>query len=87
MEQKTQTKTNVIALVVIILLVSIVGGLIYWQSKKTTPSSLPVSEEITRTKGPGKEDSTDTIFKEIESIDIGNLDQEFKEIDQDLNSL
>jgi len=87
MEQKTQTKTNVIALVVIILLVLIVGGLIYWQSKRTTPPSPPVSEEITKTKGPGKEDSTDTIFKEIESIDIGNLDQEFKEIDQDLNSL
>jgi cell division protein YceG involved in septum cleavage len=87
MEQKTQTKTNIIALVVIVILVLIVGGVIYWQSKREIPPLPPVSKEVTRTKGPGKDDSTDTIFKDLESVDIGNLDQEFKEIDQDLNSL
>jgi flagellar basal body-associated protein FliL len=87
MEQKTQTKTNIIALVVIVLLVLVIGGIIYWQSKKEVFFQPPVTKEITKTQAPQKEDSTDTIFKELESIDIGNLDQEFQEIDQDLNSL
>jgi len=89
MEEKSQsqTKTNFKALIIIALLALIVGGVIYWESK-TVSFLAPVGRKISKSQGPlKKEDSTNVIFEELEKIKIKNLDKEFQEIDQDLNSL
>jgi hypothetical protein len=86
--QTSQTKTNVAALIIIALSAAIVGGVIYWQSRVTIPQLLPVVGKTIKPQGlKAKDDSTKAILKDLESIKIKDLDQEFQEIDQDLKSL
>jgi len=80
MEQKIETKKGAISTLILVLIVLVIlVGVWYWWSRKTVPPQ--------PTPPSTKEDSTLTINQELEGIDIGNLDKEFQEIDQDLNSL
>jgi hypothetical protein len=88
MEQKTETKKSSIAPIILAIVVIVVlAGVWYWARKSivrpvpTPPPTKPV-EKVTP-----KEDSTVAIKQELGGIEILDLEGEFKEIDQDLNSL
>jgi cell division protein FtsN len=89
MEQKTETKTNITHLIILALIViGVAVGIWYLANKSvivpvspTSPPTKPVE------KATPKEDSTAVINQELEGIGVLDLEEEFKEIDQDLNSL
>jgi FtsZ-interacting cell division protein ZipA len=71
---------------IIILAIIIVAILVwYWWSSS---SSAPQQQETSPTvQNPAPNDTTSAINKELEGIDLGDLDREFQNIDSDLNSL
>jgi hypothetical protein len=94
MEQKTEAKKNsavpiVLGLIVFLVLV----GAWYLLTKKPTTLPSPVkTEEMKPVERPTptptpKEDSLSAIDEDLRKMEIQNLDQEFQEIDQELNSL
>jgi len=78
--------------VTIVVAVLIVGALAFWLSKRgseipgTTGGKTPVLNGTTGEGATGG-DTTGEINAEIESIDVGDIDSEFKDIDADLNNL
>jgi len=70
-----------IALVVIVLALL---GVIYFSAEKAGYQSV---NDVGGNDQTPAEDSTAAINSEIENIDLGDVDAEFKQIDQDLNSL
>jgi cell division protein YceG involved in septum cleavage len=91
MEEKIETKKSSvfpIVLVILVILVILVGACYWWIKKSVTlapitpPSPEKPAEEITP-----KEDSVSAINQDLEETKILDLEQEFQEIDQDLNSL
>jgi hypothetical protein len=88
MEQKTETKkSSILPIVLAIVVIVVLAGVWYWARKSivrpvpTPPPPKPV-EKVTP-----KEDSVTAINQDLDKVEILNLDQEFQEIDQDLNSL
>jgi hypothetical protein len=87
MEQKTETKkSSIVPIVLAIVVIVVLAGVWYWARKSIvrpipTPPTKPV-EKVTP-----KEDSTAAINQELGGIGILDLEGEFKDIDQDLNSL
>jgi len=85
MEQKTEIKKKSILPIVLVLVILgvLVGGWYWWIKRKVTPTPpVPPVEKVTP-----KEDSVTAINQDLERVEILNLDQQFNEIDQDLNSL
>jgi hypothetical protein len=86
MEKEIKTKQDESLKVIIGLLIVglVLIGISSWLGRerfKTKVKTVPITEIQL------KEDSTPVIMKDIENIKLPNLDEEFKEIDQDLNSL
>jgi hypothetical protein len=86
MEKEIKTKQDESLKVIIGLLIVglVLIGISTWLERggvKTKVKTVPITEIQL------KEDSTPVIMKDIENIKLLNLDEEFKEIDQDLNSL
>jgi hypothetical protein len=86
MEKEIKTKQDESLKVIIGLLIVglVLIGISTWLERggfKTKVKTVPITEIQL------KEDSTPVIMKDIENIKLPNLDEEFKEIDQDLNSL
>lgn len=78
-----------ITIIIIILLVIVVSiGIVVWNMQ---PSYVvPPTNEPTVTPPTGKvapTDSSAVIDESLKSIDVGELDKEFREIDAGLNSL
>ena len=88
MEQQIETKKSKISPLVLILIgLVILAGIWYWYANKIfLPTTLPPLEK-TITKPTLKEDSVTTVIQELDKIRIWNLEEEFKEIDQEINSL
>ena len=82
----------IIAIVVIVAAVAAAG---WWflsqstmlQSPSQTPSAPRSSETKSEAVAPTPNDSTASITDSFKSIDTGNLNQEFQNINDDLNSL
>ncbi len=70
-------------ILIIIILVIVIGTIIFWWiMQKPVPSvSLVPSAPVL------KNDTTSVIDKDLESIDVGDLDKEFEVIDNDLKNL
>ncbi len=86
-EPKSKKYLIVLMIGVAVILVGL--GIWYWQVQKeknvappeiipTAPATAPLNFQ---------EDSTSAINKELDNIDVGDLDKEFQAIDTDLNSL
>jgi flagellar basal body-associated protein FliL len=90
MEQKPEAKkTNISLLVWVLVALVILMGVWYWwfkKSMKQIPTQLPPLEKPAKKILP-KEDSVAAINQDLERTEILELEGEFKEIDQDLNSL
>ena len=88
-ETISQTKkTNIWLWILIVVVVLIVVGIVWWKVKKI--SRVPGEEVEIPSVSEGKElpsDTTEEILKEVENIEVLDLEKEFQEIDQDLNSL
>lgn len=84
MEEKI-TKRGAIWPIILILILVILVGVWYWWSKKVSVPTAPVKKPTE--KVIPKEDSVSAINQELEGIQTLDLEKEFKEIDQDLNSL
>ena len=81
-------KTNIWPWVLIVIVVLIVVGIVCWKLKKM--SRVPEEEVEIPLVSEEKElpsDTTEEILKEVEAIEVLDLEKEFQEIDQDLNSL
>jgi flagellar basal body-associated protein FliL len=92
MEQKIETKKNSAwpIILILIVLVVLVGAWYFLAKKPVTPVSPVKTEEmkpVERATPTPKEDSVSAIDEDLSKIEVFNLDQEFQEIDQDLNSL
>lgn len=72
---------------IIIIVILAIVGVIFWMLKSKT--NAPATESINTTTTQNQADDTGitAINKDIDSIDIGNTDQEFKDIDTDLKAL
>lgn len=69
-----------------IIIILLIAGVIFWVVK--SKNNVPAAE----TNAPTTQNQVDdteitTINKDIESIDIGNADQDFKDINTDLQGL
>lgn len=82
------TKNVSITITVVALLLAVaVVGIVVWkmqQNYATSPTGQPVT---TPPPSEAPSDSTTQINQSISDIDLGDLDQEFQQIDADLNSL
>lgn len=92
--EKKINKKNIIILVIVgLIVILILLGIWYWWAQKSvvpqevTPIAAPSQPPAVVQPVPPKEDSVSAINQELNSIDVGNLDQEFQTIDADLNSL
>jgi flagellar basal body-associated protein FliL len=86
MEQKTEAKkSSIVQIVLAIVVIVVLAGVCYWARKSIVRPIPPPTKPVE--KVTPKEDSTAAINQELEGIGILDLEGEFKEIDQDLNSL
>jgi len=100
-EQKNPNSnlTGFFFLLVLIVFLLVLIGVWYWWQKTTktinerrfepvfvsTTTALPSPSPITERET--SDDRTTEIGKDLNELNLSSLDQEFKEIDQDLNSL
>ncbi len=80
------------ALVIIIVLIVLLVAVWLLRSKLpvlNAPDELPSGEfsEDAGTLGDAADDQTSAINEDLGGVDLGDLEQEFKDIDQDLNNL
>lgn len=90
--QPKKPKISKKAIVVIIVLAIILAGVIIWQKKSIAPESeegmfpsgVPAGND--QTPEP-QDDKTAAINEDLEGINLEALEDEFKDIDADLNNL
>jgi len=91
-EPKEPKKINTVLIIAFLVLIAVLIGVWYWfwtQSnkleivQKSNQVSTPEKVEVVSPK----EDSVSSINSELEAIETTDLDKEFQEIDNDLNSL
>ena len=86
MEKKIKTKKSFIFPIILVLIVILILVGYWWKKKRIGPIPIPPSEKPAEKIMP-KEDSVAAISQDLDSLEILNLDREFSDIDQDLNSL
>lgn len=72
----------ILAVVAVIVVIAVI-----WLASKKPANNLPIGGDENQTSTTMKADSVQAINQDLDSIDIGNLDEDFKEIDKDVNSL
>jgi len=71
----------------ITIIIIIIAGAVFWMFK--SKNNIPATETINTPTTQNQIDDTEitTINSDIESIDVGNTDQEFNDINKDLQGL
>lgn len=77
---------------IVIIIVLLIVGVLFWMFKsKTNAPAINTDTNInmgaTKQSAAVVETDITTINKDIESIDVGNSDQEFKDVNTDLKGL
>ena len=72
---------------IIVIIILLIIGTVFWmfKSKNNTPATETVN--IPTTQNQVDDTEITTINSDIESIDVGNIDQEFIDINKDLQDL
>jgi len=72
---------------IIIIIILLIAGAVFWMFK--SKNNIPATETINTPTTQNQIDDTEitTINSDIESIDVGNTDQEFNDINKDLQGL
>ena len=73
--------------ITIIIIILLIAGAVFWMVK--SKNNIPATETINTPATQNQIDDTEitTINSDIESIDVGNTDQEFNDINKDLQGL
>ena len=73
--------------ITIIIIILLIAGAVFWMFK--SKNNIPATETINTPTAQNQIDDTEitTINSDIESIDVGNTDQEFNDINKDLQGL
>ena len=73
--------------ITIIIIILLIAGAVFWMFK--SKNNIPATETINTPTTQNKIDDTEitTINSDIESIDVGNTDQEFNDLNKDLQGL
>ena len=71
----------------ITIIIIIIAGAVFWMFK--SKNNIPATETINIPTTQNQIDDTEitTINSDIESIDVGNTDQEFNDLNKDLQGL
>jgi len=71
----------------ITIIIIIIAGAVFWMFK--SKNNIPATETINTPTTQNQIDDTEitTINSDIESIDVGNTDQEFNDLNKDLQGL
>ena len=72
---------------IIVIIILLIAGAVFWMFKSKT--NAPATETINIPTTENQIDDTEitTINSDIESIDVGNTDQEFNDLNKDLQGL
>ena len=73
--------------ITIIIIILLIAGAVFWMFK--SKNNIPATETINTPATQNQIDDTEitTINSDIESIDVGNTDQEFNDLNKDLQGL
>ena len=73
--------------ITIIIIILLIAGAVFWMFK--SKNNIPVMETTNTPTTQNQIDDTEitTINSDIESIDVGNTDQEFNDVNKDLQGL
>ena len=73
--------------ITIIIIILLIAGAVFWMVK--SKNNIPATETINIPTTQNQIDDTEitTINSDIESIDVGNTDQEFNDVNKDLQGL
>lgn len=74
-------------LFILVLAVLLLVGVIYYSGNKRSGVDYQTKPQSMNPTPKLADDNTAAISSDIESVDLGDIDQEFAEIDRDLNSL
>jgi len=85
MPQKNSHIMRTLLIMIILAIVVLLSVLIYVSFVNNQPSSSSI--QIQNTISPAPTVSTQTTEQELNSIDVGNVEDDLKDIDADLNSL
>ena len=71
----------------ITIIILLIAGAVFWMVK--SKNNIPTTETINTPATQNQIDDTEitTINSDIESIDVGNTDQEFNDVNKDLQGL
>ena len=72
---------------IIAVIILLIAGAVFWMVK--SKNNIPATETINTPATQNQIDDTEitTINSDIESIDVGNTDQEFNDLNKDLQGL
>ncbi|MBU6431169.1 MAG: hypothetical protein KGJ58_01140 [Patescibacteria group bacterium] len=72
---------------IIVIVILLIAGAVFWMFKSKT--NTPATETTSMSANQSQVADTDisTINKDIDSIDVGNTDQEFNDVNKDLQGL
>lgn len=74
--------------ITIIIIILLIAGVVFWMFKsKTNSPVVDIGEGTIQQNNLLNDIDIPTINEDINSIDIGNPDQEFKDVEADLNKL
>lgn len=79
-------------IIIIFVLILVLAAIIFWQKKSIAPSNLnqtlpPETPDNKQSNQQLLGDTTGEINQDLEGINVTDLEQEFKDIDADLNNL
>ena len=70
-----------------IIVILLIAGAVFWVFKSKTNTPATETTNIPTTQNQVDDTEITTINSDVESIDIGNTDQEFNDINKDLQGL
>ena len=72
---------------IIIVIILIIAGAIFWMFKSKTNTPATETTNMPTTQNQVDDTEITTINSDIESIDVGDIDQEFNDLNNDLQGL
>ena len=72
---------------IIIVIILIISGAIFWMFKSKTNTPATETTNMPTTQNQVDDTEITTINSDIESIDVGDTDQEFNDLNKDLQGL
>ena len=77
---------NILIVIIAIIIFALLGYGIWWQYQKQTANEA-ANQEAQMNQQTAPEDSTAGINKDLNSIDVGDVNKDFQDVDKDINSL